>query len=255
MSDLELYPIEKILFVGPLEDILPFAERAHQAGHSPTLLLAASEIEEGRARTKLRILAEEEHADAGEFDIAFECYTTDITSKFEALQYLEDALPGETPIITLTLTSSLCDLAADAIAPERFVGVSILPPFHEATLVELTKLDATEPAAFATVESLFESIGLKLATVGDAPAGVLVRTVACLVNEAYHALQEGVAPAADIDTAMKLGVNYPHGPIAWGNRIGLARVEAVMDALFNWFHEERYRATPLLRRAARNASV
>lgn len=50
---------------------------------------------------------------------------------------------------------------------------------------------------------------------------------------------------------MQLGVNYPHGPIAWGDRVGLARVEAIMDALFNWFHEDRYRATPLLRKKAR----
>ncbi|MBK6766668.1 MAG: hypothetical protein IPG71_10240 [bacterium] len=250
-GELELYPIERILFVGPLDDILPLAERAKQAGHSPTLLLAAGEIEAGRARTKVRILKEEEHADAGEFDIAFECYTTDISSKFEALQYLEDALPGETPVITLTLTSSLCDLVADSIAPERFVGVSLLPPFAETTLAELVKLEQTDPSVFATVESLFESFGFKIARVGDAPAGVLGRAVACLVNEAYNALQEGVAPAADIDTAMKLGVNYPHGPLSWGKKIGLARVEAIMDALFNWFHEERYRATPLLRREAR----
>ena len=64
-------------------------------------------------------------------------------------------------------------------------------------------------------------------------------------------LFRSVAPAADIDTAMQLGVNYPHGPIAWGDRVGLARVEAIMDALFNWFHEDRYRATPLLRKKAR----
>ncbi len=248
---LELYPIERILFVGPLEDVLPLAERARQAGHSPTMLLAPDEIEAGKGRTKIRILEEEEHADAGDFDVAVECYTTDVTSKFEALHYLEDVLPGETPIVTLTLTSALCDLLADSIAPERFVGMSILPPFEHATFAELMSLPATTPNVLATIESLCESVGLKIARVGDAPAGVLVRTVACLVNEAYNALQEGVAPAADLDTAMKLGVNYPHGPIAWGQRIGLARVEAVMDALFNWFHEDRYRATPLLRRSAR----
>lgn len=252
MSDeLELYPIERILFVGPLDDVLPLADRAKQAGHTPTLLLAPAEIEEGKSRTKIRILAEAEHASADQFDIAFECYTTDVTSKYEAIQYLEDAFSGEAPIVTLTLTSALCDLLTDAMAPERFVGVSMLPPFSETTLAELVKLENTDPSVFATVESLFESIGLKIATVGDAPAGVLVRAVACLVNESYNALQEGVAPAADIDTAMKLGVNYPHGPIAWGQKIGLARVEAIMDGLYNWFHEDRYRATPLLRRAAR----
>lgn len=250
-QELELYPIERILFVGPLDDVLPLAERAKQAGHNPTLLLAVGEMEEGRTRTRIRILQEEEHADAGQFDVAFECYTTDITSKFDALQYLEDALPPETPIVTLTLTSSLCDLVAQASAPERFIGASLLPPFTDCNFAELVSQQNTNPNVMATVESLFESFGFKLARVGDAPAGVLVRAVACLVNEAYNALQEGVAPAADIDTAMKLGVNYPHGPIAWGNRIGLARVEAVIDALFNWYHEERYRATPLLRRQAR----
>ncbi|MCB1059841.1 MAG: hypothetical protein KDB65_06410 [Calditrichaeota bacterium] len=248
---LELYPIERILFVGPLDDVLPLAERAKQAGHTPTLLLAPGEIEDGRARTKIRILDEEEHASADDFDLAFECYTTDLNSKFEALQYLEDALPGETPIVTLTLTSALCDLLSDAIAPERFVGASLLPPFSDTTLAELIGHEQTDSNVFASIESLFESIGFKIARVGDAPAGVLVRAVACLVNEAYNALQEGVAPAADIDTAMQLGVNYPHGPIAWGDRVGLARVEAIMDALFNWFHEDRYRATPLLRKKAR----
>ncbi|MCC6477454.1 hypothetical protein IT157_10415 [bacterium] len=250
-DDLELYPIDRVLFVGPLEDALPLAEKAKQAGHTPTLLLSASEIEQGRSLTKIRILDEEEHAGDQDYDIAFECYTTDLQSKLEALQYLEDALPGETPIITLTLTSSLCDLTSDAIAAERFVGVSLLPPFSETVIAEVMTLPETDSTMRATAVSLLESLGLKLAAVGDAPAGVLVRTVCCLVNEAFHALQEGVAPREEIDIAMKLGVNYPHGPLHWGERIGLARVEAVMDALFNWFHEERYRATPSLRRAAR----
>ncbi|MCB9357693.1 MAG: hypothetical protein H6508_00450 [Calditrichaeota bacterium] len=251
MPDLELYPIERILFVGPLEDVLPLAERARQAGQMPTLLLAPEEIEEAKQHTKIRILQEEEHASADDFDVAFECYTTDLSSKFEAMHYLEDVFSGETPIVTLTLTSALCDLLSDSIAPERVVGVSLLPPFNDTALAELMSMPSTDPAVLATIESLFESNGMKIARVGDAPAGVLVRTVCCLINEAYNALQEGVAPAADIDTAMQLGVNYPHGPIEWGNRIGTARVEAVMDALYNWFHEERYRATPLLRRAAR----
>ena len=137
MSDLELYPIEKILFVGPLEDVLPLAERAKQAGHNSTLMLAPGEIGEGRSRTKIRVLAENEQADTDQFDVVFECYTTDIASKFEAIQFLEDSFSDETPIITLTLTSALCDLLADSVTPERFVGASLLPPFSETTLAEL----------------------------------------------------------------------------------------------------------------------
>ena len=68
-----------------------------------------------------------------------------------------------------------------------------------------------------------------------------------LVNEAMFALTEGVASPQDIDTAMKLGTNYPSGPVQWGNSIGLKHVLSVIDALYNDLHEERYRAAPLLR--------
>ena len=71
-----------------------------------------------------------------------------------------------------------------------------------------------------------------------------------LVNEACFALGRGVGSAEDIDTAMRLGFNWPRGPIEWGNAIGLARVAAVLDELRFELGEERYRAAPLLRSAA-----
>jgi 3-hydroxybutyryl-CoA dehydrogenase len=80
-------------------------------------------------------------------------------------------------------------------------------------------------------------------------AGFVVGRVVCaLVNEAAFALGEGVASAADIDTAMTLGVNYPHGPLAWGARLGLPLVAETLDYLRDFYGEERYRVAPLLRR-------
>jgi 3-hydroxybutyryl-CoA dehydrogenase len=80
-------------------------------------------------------------------------------------------------------------------------------------------------------------------------AGFVVgRAVCALVNEAAFALGEGVASAADIDTAMSLGVNYPHGPLAWGARLGLPLVAETLDYLRDFYGEERYRVAPLLRR-------
>ncbi|MDB5098981.1 MAG: 3-hydroxyacyl-CoA dehydrogenase [Cyanobacteria bacterium RYN_339] len=76
---------------------------------------------------------------------------------------------------------------------------------------------------------------------------VFPRILAMLVNEAYFALGEGVASEADIDRALCLGANYPHGPLAWGSKLGLARVVALLDALRHTLGEERYRAAPLLR--------
>jgi 3-hydroxybutyryl-CoA dehydrogenase len=76
---------------------------------------------------------------------------------------------------------------------------------------------------------------------------VLGRIVSGIVNEAAFALGEGVASAADIDTAMRLGVNYPHGPLEWANTIGLPAVVQMLDHLYDFYHEERYRVAPLLR--------
>jgi 3-hydroxybutyryl-CoA dehydrogenase len=87
--------------------------------------------------------------------------------------------------------------------------------------------------------------------VQDSPGLVLPRIVAMLANEAAFAVQEGVAGAETIDLAMRLGVNYPIGPLAWAQALGHERVLSVLDHLYSEYHEERYRAAPLLRRWVR----
>jgi 3-hydroxybutyryl-CoA dehydrogenase len=70
-----------------------------------------------------------------------------------------------------------------------------------------------------------------------------------IVNETAFAVTAGVASGEDIDTAMRLGFNYPRGPVEWAEAIGLDNVLAVLDGLWSERREERYRAAPLLRRA------
>jgi 3-hydroxybutyryl-CoA dehydrogenase len=72
-----------------------------------------------------------------------------------------------------------------------------------------------------------------------------------LANEAAFAVMDGVAEPEKIDLAMRLGVNYPKGPLSWAKEIGYAQIVVVLDHLFAEYHEERYRAAPLLRRWAR----
>ncbi len=76
---------------------------------------------------------------------------------------------------------------------------------------------------------------------------VIGRVVCGIINEAAFALGERVASAADIDTAMRLGVNYPQGPLEWANKLGLPLVLEMLEHLYDFYHEERYRAAPLLR--------
>ena len=96
---------------------------------------------------------------------------------------------------------------------------------------------------------LLQAAGLTVFVIDDVPGLIVTRTVAMLANLAADAVAGRVASAADIDTAMRLGVNYPEGPLAWAGRWGLQSVLATLDELENWYRDGHYRAAPLLRRA------
>jgi 3-hydroxybutyryl-CoA dehydrogenase len=79
---------------------------------------------------------------------------------------------------------------------------------------------------------------------------VLARILAAIVKEAASAVAEGLATPEAVDTAMRLGTNYPSGPLEWGERIGLAHVVGTLDALHALVPDGRYRVVPLLRSLA-----
>lgn len=106
--------------------------------------------------------------------------------------------------------------------------------------------EAAEAAARAA--AMLEAAGVTVLHVPDQPGGVAFRLVALLVNEAVTALAEGLAVRKDLDTAMRLGVNYPLGPLEWGERLGLATVLAALDSLHRETGAARFAPHPLLRR-------
>ena len=97
-------------------------------------------------------------------------------------------------------------------------------------------------------------MAVELSVVQDRVGMVLPRVLASLVNEAFFAIMEGVAEPRDIDSAMMLGTSYPHGPVEWGQSIGLSNVVAILDALQRDTGEDRYRVAPLLRQMALTVS-
>jgi 3-hydroxybutyryl-CoA dehydrogenase len=119
-----------------------------------------------------------------------------------------------------------------------------------ATAVAIAASDGAPADAVAEATGLLQAAGLAVYVVDDAPGLVVTRTVAMLVNGAVDARHKGVASAADIDTAMRLGTNYPLGPLAWGDRWGPATVVGILDAMQAWYGEDRYRPSALLRRIA-----
>jgi 3-hydroxybutyryl-CoA dehydrogenase len=95
---------------------------------------------------------------------------------------------------------------------------------------------------------MFQATGLEVTRIDDVPGMAVMRTVAMLANEAADTVNQGVCDAAAVDVAMQKGVNYPRGPLAWADDIGVAHVVAVLHNLSQVYGEDRYRVSPLLRR-------
>ncbi len=119
-----------------------------------------------------------------------------------------------------------------------------------ATGIAIAACDGCPAAALDEATGLLQAAGLTVYVIDDAPGLVVTRTVAMLVNGAVDARHKGVASPADIDTAMRLGTNYPLGPLTWGQSWGPAAVLAILDAMHAWYGEDRYRPSALLRRIA-----
>ncbi len=105
----------------------------------------------------------------------------------------------------------------------------------------------TEKAADAAI-GLLQAAGLQVSRLADIPGLAVMRTVVMLANEAADAVNQGVCSAQSADAAMRLGVNYPQGPLAWADAIGLPNIRTVLAHLGTGYGEDRYRVSPLIAR-------
>lgn len=103
--------------------------------------------------------------------------------------------------------------------------------YRRATRVALSASQDTSPQTLAEATGLFQALGKKVSVIGDVPGMIVARTVARIVDLAHDAVAKGVATEEDIDTAMRLGVNYPLGPFEWSRRLGRGWAYDVLDDL------------------------
>jgi 3-hydroxybutyryl-CoA dehydrogenase len=163
-----------------------------------------------------------------------------------------DARPTAEPVAARSRPMLVC-CAASTLAgrgASGAAGFDLAAPLENVRTIELARDAHTLTAAVDAAEGLASALGKGVEWVLDAPGLVLGRIVAQLANEAAFALQEGVASARDIDLGMRLGMNFPRGPLAWADERGVERCVATLDALRAYTGEERYRVAPLLRRLA-----
>ncbi|MDZ7809303.1 MAG: 3-hydroxyacyl-CoA dehydrogenase PaaH [Arhodomonas sp.] len=129
---------------------------------------------------------------------------------------------------------------------DELVVFDLALDFAEAKRAVIAAADQAPRAAVERAAGLFQALGREVSVIDDVPGLIVMRTVCMLANEGADAVNQGVCDAAGVDTAMKGGVNYPRGPLAWADAIGLPEVCQVLDSLAVVYGLDRYRVSPLL---------
>ncbi len=187
---------------------------------------------------------------SAQFLAAFELSNINIAEKKNNLEKIEKNIPPSCFIFSSSVTVTTATQATWLKHPERLFGISALPTLLSNSLIELTLPFQTPSSSAQKAKSILRSIGKEISIVQDRIGMVTPRILCMIINEAFFALMEDIASPKDIDLAMKLGTNYPMGPIEWAKTITFKQVCSVLDALHSNLGEERYRIAPLLRQLA-----
>ena len=156
---------------------------------------------------------------------------SDTADRGDVVRQLDALLGPDTILLADAYVTDISHVAAGLQHGDRLVGYGVLGALAAQHVVELVDSGAVSDDALAVAEELFGAAGKSVVLVGDAPALFLGRVVASIINEAVTAVAEDVATADDVDVAMRLGVNYPIGPVAWGREIGGARLARMLSRL------------------------
>ncbi len=168
--------------------------------------------------------------------------------KRQLLEELDAAAPGAALVLSSCIRWSATAIACWSRRPERIVGFATFHPLAHRNVIELARGLDTGEEAFRAAETLVRGLGKESAEVKDAPGLVFPRILSLIINEAARSLDEGIATAEEIDIALRLGTNYPQGPLRWADEIGLDEVLAVIEGLQEETGDDRYRPAPLLKK-------
>ena len=196
------------------------------------------------ARRRLRTVTSLDDA-ARQADLVIEAVPERMDLKVEIFAQLERVAPAHAILASNTSSLSITEMAAATRRAPQVVGMHFFNPVHRMKLLELVRALETSDKTLAACEEVGRRMGKECVTVRESPGFVTSRINAMIGNEAFYMLQEGVASAADIDKALKLGLNHPMGPFELVDLVGLDTRLSILRFLHRTLGE-KFRPCPLI---------
>ena len=184
-------------------------------------------------------------------DLIIEAAAENMEAKKALFKELDELVGPDCILASNTSSLSITEIAMATSRPDKVVGMHFFNPVPAMKLVEIINGLLTSDETNKAVTDLSAELGKSPVQVKEAPGFVVNRILIPEINEAIEILNEGIASAEDIDTAMKLGCNHPMGPLALGDLIGLDVCLAIMNTLYTEFGDSKYRPSILLKKMVR----
>jgi len=232
-----------------LEDLLPAALRKAE-GEIRTNLDKAVELKKVSADDAHAALGRLEYAGsveeaAREADLVIEAVPEEMESKIEIFTLLDKICRPGTILASNTSSLSVTEIASVTYRPKKCLGMHFFNPVHKMKLLEIVRALETDDDTIAAAVAVARKMGKEPVVIKESPGFITSRINAMIGNEAFHMLQEGIASAADIDKALKLGLNHPMGPFELVDLVGLDTRLHILEYLHKTLGE-KYRPAPLL---------
>ena len=201
---------------------------------------------EQKTQLLARLTTSTKLGDFASCDVVIEAIAENVELKLKTFAELDRICPPHALLLSNTSSISITKIAAATKRPTQVAGMHFMNPVPLMKLVEGIRGLQTSDETFTSVANFAKALGKTFVAVKDMPGFAVNRILMPMINEAVYTLHEGIASAADIDEAMKLGTNQPMGPLTLADFIGLDTCLAIMNVLNEGLGDTKYRPCPLL---------
>jgi 3-hydroxybutyryl-CoA dehydrogenase len=195
-----------------------------------------------------RVTATADLSDLASCDLVIESVVEDLDVKLALFRELDAICDEHTIIATNTSTLPVVEMAMATNRPGKVCGVHFFNPAPAMNLVEIVRPLTADDETIAATRAFAEACGKQAVEVADRAGFIVNALLFPYLNNAVRLLENGVADRDDIDTAMKGGCNFPMGPLALLDLVGLDTSVAILDALYEEFRDPNFSPAPRLRR-------